>query len=123
MNLKNLIGKKIYSIYEGEAIGTIMDICFNDSFSKISSFVVFDNDEDEYSLPISSIMSMCDCVMIKNKTKLCELTFYNNLSSICKEVFDDGAKSLGIINDATFDENGNILKYITNCGIQIEPKQ
>ncbi|MBO7527249.1 MAG: hypothetical protein J6T74_05040 [Clostridia bacterium] len=121
MNLKNIIGKKVYSVYEGDTVGTVMSANFNNSFKKISSLIVFDDEDDEYCLPLSSVMAMGDGIIIKNRTKLRDLHEIRNIGIICKEVFDENAKNLGIIDDVEFDLQGNIEKYITNNKTELDP--
>ena len=121
MNLKNLIGKKVYSIYEGEIVGTVVDVTFKYDFKKIHSLTIFNDDEEEFSLPIASIYAMGDSIIIKNKTKLTSFVPGRNLSTISKDVFNNTATHLGKIVDLEFDQFGNIVKFVTNKEIFLNP--
>ena len=70
MNLTSLFGKQVVALYEGETVGTISGATFNNSLTKIHSFKVFDEDQNEYELLLSSIKKMQDCVIINNKQKV-----------------------------------------------------
>ena len=119
MNIKKIIGKQVFSLYEGELIGTIINVGFNTNYTKINSFTIFNEDDDEFCIPFNSVFAIGDGIIIKNKSKINTYITTNNLSCVFKEVFDENANSFGFINDFVFDKNGNIQKYITNSNIEI----
>ena len=121
MNLKNLVGKQIVSIYEGEIVGTIIRANFNTSLTKITGFVVFDEEDDEFFLPMRSVVAMGDCVLIRNKSVLNSVTTWVDIKPLGYNIYDEKANNLGIIEDASVDEKGNILNYFTSLEKEIKP--
>lgn len=120
MELTDFFGMQIFSIYEGENIGTVFGATFNKELTKIKSFKVFDSEENEFELLITNIKNMSDCILITNKSKLSSPAFYNS-SPLQKSVYNEHGKSLGKIINAEVDKNGNIVNFLTDT-TKIEPK-
>lgn len=122
MNLTNLFGKQIYSIYEGEMVGTVLSANYNKDNTKILSLNIFDDDENEFNLPLGGIKAMGDLIIISNKNKLEQPVAKAKTSPISIIVIDENGKNYGIIVDAKID-NGGIIEYlITSTNAQILPK-
>lgn len=122
MKLTNLFGKQVYSLYEGEVVGTISDAYFNKNLTKISAFKIFDNEENEFLLTISNIKAFKDCIVITNKNKL-EIFVNSEISPLFKEVIDENANFCGLIIDAELNNNdGNILNFVTDKNINLNPE-
>lgn len=120
MNLSNIIGKQIFTIYEGEMIGTILSANFSYDYKKIVGFTTFNNDEDEQYLPIVNIKSIGDFVIVSNKTKL-QNSIYQSSSPLKKQLLDKTAKDCGIIVDVDVSNSGTINNYITSKSMVIKP--
>lgn len=123
MNITELFGKKIYSIFEGEQVGTIASANFNLALNKIQSFKIFDNYDTEYELLFKDIKSINTYVLISNKTKLLPYFDTPSKNPFFKEVINHNAKSLGKITNAEIDNLGNIKNFITELGEVLEPQK
>lgn len=121
MKLTNIFGKQVYSLYEGEVVGTISEASFNKNLSKISCFKIFDNEENEYTLPLSNIKAFNDCIVITNKNKL-EVYVGQTQTPMFKEVVNENAKCCGIICDAEVSNDGTITHFITNQNQNLKPE-
>lgn len=122
MKITNLFGMQVYSLYEGEIVGTISGALFNHSQTKINAFKIFDQEENEYELLLSNIKAMTDCIVITNKNKLSLYSEQPKKSPMFKQVIDENGKTLGKIIDADIDENGNVINFITNSSVTIKPE-
>ena len=122
MKLTNLIGKQVYSIYEGEILGTISGATFNNSLNKIKSFRVFDKDDNEYEILLCDIKALSDCVVVTNKNKLSIMVGDEERSPMFKDVIDESAKMCGKIIDAEISENGLIESFITSENVAAKPE-
>ena len=123
MNITELFGKQIYSIYEGEELGTIAGAIFNANLNKIKSFKIFDNYDNEYELLFKDIKSLDTYVLITNKSKLLPYFDIPSKNPFYKEVINSNAKSLGKIVNAQIDNGGNITNFLTETGEVLEPQK
>ncbi len=121
MKLTELFGKQIYSIYEGEIVGTVSDAIFNQT--KITDFKLFDKDEHEYKLPLNNIKALSDYIIINNKNKLEYFLENPKITPMFKIVIDENAACCGKIVDAEIDKDGTIKKFITDKQIELSPNQ
>ena len=119
MKLTQLFGKQVFSLYEGEIVGTISGAIFNDSFSKIKAFKIFDQDENELELLLCNIKAMADYIIINNKSKLQYYFEAKNKSLMHKTIIDDVAKNRGKIIDADIENSGVVNYYITDQNEQL----
>ena len=122
MNLTNLFGKQVFSLYEGEIIGTIVEAIYNSDYSKVISLKIFDQEEIEYEIKLQNIKAISDCVIIANKTKL---NFYLNKNlptPFFKDVIDQGAKQYGKIIDCIIEQNGQIKHFLTDKNQELLPE-
>lgn len=122
MKLTNLIGKQVYSIYEGEIIGTISGVTFNNLLNKINSFKLFDKDDNDFEIMINNVKAFSDCVVVTNKNKLDFSYQSKDTSPIFKDVIDTKAKMCGKIIDAEIEESGDIINYITDLNFTAKPE-
>ena len=113
MKVSNIISKQVLSLYEAENNLVIYKPVPSCDYKKIKGFVLFDIEEKEYFLPLSSIHNFGDLIVIKNLSCLKE---YDEIDEdfIGNKVFDTDGKDLGILIDLEFNENGEIQSYITS---------
>lgn len=120
--VSSYISKKVISIEEGNIIGYILDIVFDESFTKCQAFIVVDDEsENTFSLNKNDIMAVGeDCVLIKN-AKVLEINVINqSLNPIGKPVYDKNGLLLGYIIDIIL-SSFNIKKIITTkCEIPLK---
>lgn len=121
MKLTEIFGKQVYSLYEGALIGTINGATFNQSLTKIKSFILFDQDENEHELYFSNIKALSDHVIISNKTKLNYFLSATSQSPMQKEIVDNSAKCRGKLIDAEINQNGSVECFITNNNEKLKP--
>ena len=112
MKLTDFFGKKIYSLYEGEVVGTIYGATFNKNYSKIKAFKLFDEDENEFELMLKDVYAMSENVIIANRSKFTPSLFLET-PLMQKLVLDKDAKTLGKIIDIEITPNGEILSFLT----------
>lgn len=122
MKLTELYGKQIYSLYEGEILATISGACFSANLNKIKSFKVFDQEENEFSLPIANIKAMSDFVIVSNKNKLDMYLEDTSKSPMFKLVLNNKANSLGKVVDAEINDLGIIDHFITDNNECLKPE-
>ena len=120
MNLSNIIGKQIYTIYEGEMVGTILAANFNYDYKRVIGFTIFNKEDDEFYLPISNIKSIGDFVIISNKTKL-QNNIFQTGSPMYTQILDNDANDCGRIIDIDINNSGVINHYITSNSMQVKP--
>ena len=72
MKLSELIGTKVYSIFDCVEVGYVLGACFNKKYNKIVNLVIANDDEEQnYVLNTKNIYANNkDCVLIKNLTKV-----------------------------------------------------
>lgn len=121
MKLTEIFGKQIYSIYEGEIVGTVSDAIFNQT--KIIAFKLFDKDEHEYKLSLTNIKALSDYIIINNKNKLEYFLENPKITPMFKIVIDENASYCGKIVDAEIDKDGTIKNFITDKEIELSPNQ
>lgn len=121
MNLTDIIGKKVYSIYEGEIVGTILQASFDRQFTKIHSFRIFDEEENEFDILMSNIKALGDCVIITNKNKLNTPTIKNIKNPLNMDVINENATHLGKINEVELDRFGGVSNIFTTLNYNLNP--
>lgn len=121
MKLTEIFGKQVYSIYEGEIVGTVCDAIFNQT--KLISFKLFDKDEHEYKLSLNNIKALSDCIVINNKNKLEYFLENSKTTPMFKIVIDENGICCGKIIDAEIDKDGAIEKFITDKKIELLPNE
>lgn len=122
MKLTKLFGKQVFALYEGEIVGTIVDVNYSIDFSKIASLKIFDNEEVEYEIKFANIKAINDCVIIANKNKLNPYIGKKNQSPIFKQVIDQNATDCGKIIDCEIDNSGKIINYTTDTNHILTPE-
>lgn len=121
-NLKNIFGKKVISLSEGEKIGYVLDIFLDSDMKSLLGLKVIDEEsENEVFLPFGKIISQNEeCIFIESSTD-CEFNFgLKNNNPIGKKVYDRMGVDLGKIIDIALN-NKRVDKIITELG-EIKPK-
>lgn len=123
MNITHIIGKQIYSIYEGQNIGTISQVILGNNFTKLKGIKFFDNEENEYFVCYKDIFAISDNVLVKNNSKCIEVldSQYTN-SPLLKNAISDKGEDFGKIIDAKLNENGDIEHFLTDSNKKILPE-
>lgn len=109
MQLSNIIGLPVYSIYECEYVGYVLTGIFNRSLSKVNNFVIVDDENEfDYTINIRNIYKINnDCILIRNKTKLNVSSTQDN-SIINNTILTlDGQKD--VTKDVLLDDNFCVL--------------
>ncbi|MBQ7602533.1 MAG: hypothetical protein IJU58_00060 [Clostridia bacterium] len=109
MQLSNIIGLPVYSIYECEYVGYVLKGIFNHSLSKINNLVVEDDENEiDYTINIRNIYKINnDCILIRNKTKLNVSSTQDN-SIINNTILTlEGQKD--VVKDVLLDDNFCVL--------------
>ena len=105
MQLSNIIGLPVFSIYDCQNVGYVLDVVYTRNLNKIAYFVVSDDDNEViYTINIRSIYKISnECVLIKNNTKLNVSTLEPNNIVGHTILSLDGQKDS--VKDVCLDEN------------------
>ena len=124
MNITQIIGKQIYSIFEGQNIGTISQVLLDKTNTKLKGIKFFDNEENEYFVCYKDIFAISDNVLIKNNSKCEEVldSQYQN-TTLFKNAISEKGENLGKIIDAEIDENGKISHFLTDTNNKLLPNK
>ena len=119
--LTDYISKKVVSLEEGECVGFILNVCFDEEKFKLNGFIVCDEESESLNfLSSNNIIAVSEYILIKTKYMLefGEMVEANN--PVGKLVLTENAQSLGVVNNAIL-INKKIQKLITNkCEINIK---
>ena len=113
MAFRDIITKKILSIYEGEECGFLLGLQFKDKMQGVRYFVVADEEADlEYTLKPHDVLSAGeDYVTIRNKTNLVVSTDTKS-SNINSVVVGIDGKNYGLMEDIIWGKNYKIDKIL-----------
>lgn len=122
MKLSQLVGKKVFSLYDAKFIGTIFSVTFSTSYEKIKGIYFFDEEDNEFYIDAKNIYNIGEIVVIKNSSKFTSL-FPTNLpiSIIGKNAITTDGEIMTIV-DCMFDEKYNISSFITEKEKTMNPK-
>ena len=122
MQLTNIIGTKVYSIYDCKEIGYVLNAIYNKKMTKITSFLIAnDEDELEYTLKAQNIFSFgSNCVLIKNSTKV-EITTAE-AQNIRNCTMLDFSGEVDKLKDIIFNEKYEVEAFVGN-DFKITPAQ
>ena len=123
--ISEIISKQVISLYDAKIEGTIENAFFNENFSRLKGFIVF-NEREEASkrLYVKDIYyTSNNNYIVKNSSVLSsevfEIVANNPVNKDCFSIFGE---SLGKIVDIILDGN-IVLKFSTSIGIEIKPSQ
>lgn len=122
MQFTNIIGLPVFSIYECNNVGYIINAIFNKNMTKIKYLIVAD-DENEvlYIINIRNIYKLNnDCLLIKNNTKLSVNSFetYNIINNTVLDL----TKGKDVVKDLTINNNFEI-ESIDGKNSNFKPEQ
>ena len=112
MKVSEIISKQGLCLFENQLNIVIYKPVFSLDLKKIKGFVVFDIEEKEYFLPLTSVHSFGDVFVVKNSGVLKE---YIEIDSdiIGKKVYDTDGRDLGFLVDIEFSLSGDIEYFMT----------
>lgn len=114
MNLSQIIGTEVFSIYDKSEIGVIYSVQINKTRTKIDGFFIFDADENEFYLPFKNLLGINNFVTIKNIEQLSNLLPESNLNPLGKKVISIDGQDYGKITDIIFEKDGKITALKTS---------
>lgn len=108
MQLSNIIGLPVFSIYECQSVGYVLNVVLNHKLNKISHIIISDEDNETiYTINIYNIYKITsECLLIRNNTKLSVNQIKENsvMNNIILTI--DGQKDY--VKDVLIDQNYNI---------------
>ena len=114
MKLSEIIGKRVFVIYDAKFLGTVHDVAFDEKYKKVLGFYFFDQDENEYYLKTQNIFGIKDYITIKNSSKITSNFLLDKpLSPLGKQVVDINGQDYDILNDVEIDQNFMVQTFIT----------
>ncbi len=119
--ISDFISKKVISLREGERIGYILDIVYNENFTMCEGFIVVDEEsENTFMLFKNDIKATGeDCIVIESVNVLDINVINTSLNPIGKPVYDKNGLMLGVVKDVIM-SSFHIKKIITNkCEIPL----
>ena len=119
-NAGEFIGKTVLSL-SGERLGEINNLTFDRYFKRLKNISVFNDEQEEFLLPVSSIYCHGDNVVLTriNLRPPAPNTF---LSPLTVKAYDICGKLLGMISDMGFEEDGKTTKsFILEGGESLLP--
>jgi sporulation protein YlmC with PRC-barrel domain len=122
MNVCDLISKKVYSIYEGNEIGYVLNVSFDSELTKLDYLVVVSlYEENEMILKFQDVIQMNNEAVFINSEKLLSFdvnAFPNN--PIGKKIFSVKGEFMGRVEDVEISKN--FVKKIIGSQCEIMPK-
>lgn len=99
-SIKSYISKKIITL-EGDYVGYVLNVVFDNDFKNLLGFVMVDEEsEEELFLDKSNIVSFGqDCFVIESATCIKPLILLSSFLPLGKEIFSQEGISLGIVRD------------------------
>lgn len=117
-NLKNVIGLPVLSLYEGELIGNVTKIYFNEKLNKIISFSVSGEGDISYTLLPKSIYKIGkNAITIKNNSSLTlNVENFGISSPLNYKTYSIQGEYLGKLDQITFRENYSVDSLVLDSG-------
>ena len=119
IQLSELIGKKVISLYNLKFEGTITNILF-DSKRQRAKYLILQNEEDfvEKVINLKHVYNISNALCIKNDTCIrlkdeMELELLGYYNPICDEIFDTTGSHFGVLNDILLDDKFNVEYYVS----------
>ena len=122
--ISDIISKQVVSLYEARLVGTIVNVNFDEKFSKLKSFIVVDEEGDrELELSVKDVYSQKDSFVIKNEAKLKAVFFEaetnNPINKICITI---AGEVLGKISDVELCGE-EVKEILLESGVKVTPEQ
>lgn len=110
MQLSNIIGLPVYSIYECERVGYVLNIILGHKFNKICHLIISDEENEAiYTVNMRNIYKINDeCILIRNKTKLSVNSVQSNNIINNTVITLEGKKD--VVQDVLLDQGFNVEK-------------
>ena len=123
-NLKNVVGLPVLSLYEGELVGTVTKIYFNENLAKVSSIVVTSEDDISYMLTPKSVYKIGkNAITIKNNSCLTlDESDFKISSPLGFKTYTIQGEYLGKLDQITFNENYNVDSLVLDSGKTYTPQ-
>lgn len=120
--LSDYISKKIITIEEGSLVGYVLNVSIDETYSKVVSLVIVDEESEQiFLLDISKICAISeDCIMTRSKQDLSFSLQEDFNNPIGKIVLDKDGKTLGRVMDIYLDKF-NIRAIVTDL-CQFSPR-
>lgn len=122
-NLKNVVGLPVLSLYEGELIGKINKVYFNENMNKILYFSISGEGDIRYSLPPKAIYKIGkNAITIKNSSCLILDLEEEGLSlPLGYKTYTIQGEYLGKLDQITFNENYFVDSLLLDSGKNYTP--
>lgn len=122
MNASEIISKKVYSIYEGNEVGYVLNFSLDEKLSKLDFLVVVSlYEENEMILKTEDVSSINDeAVFIKSEKALFFDANADTNNPIGKKIFSTNGDAMGCVNDVEL-VKFSVKKIIGSC-CEILPK-
>ena len=115
--LSDIISKPVLNLYSGKIEGTISSVIFDETYKKIQTLKIFDQEEEEYCLFTSKIYSIGkNSIVIKNSEALSLCLSESDIKEnnpINLEVFSTSGDHLGKLIDIELNEKFEVENFIT----------
>ncbi len=120
INCKNLIAKEVIAIDNGQNLGYVLSVCYDEGLKNFLGLVIADEEsERENFLPKENIKNIGDCIFIDSAYNLV-LNFSDQTNSpIGKRVFSDKCEYLGQVKDVVLENNKPSLLATDRCELPI----
>lgn len=109
-NAGEFIGKTVLSL-SGERLGEINNLTFDRYFKRLKNISVFNDEQEEFLLPVSSIYCHGDNVVL-TRINLRPPVLNTFLSPLTVKAYDIFGKLLGMISDMSFENDGKTTKSL-----------
>ncbi len=114
MQITNLIGKQIFSP-TGESLGTCLSVNLSRDFTKLSTLICIDGEEEEFFLPVRAIKAIQDVIIAApTPTK----SVQGLPAPIGKPVLSHQGEDLGIATDLSLTDSSAL--FVTKNGLSTQ---
>lgn len=115
--LSEIISKPVLNLYSGKIDGTVKNAIFDECYKKVQTLIIFDEEEEEYSLKTNKIYSIGNnSIVIKNSEAL-ELSINQEIPAeknpINLEVYSTSGNYLGKLIDIELNDKFEVESFIT----------
>lgn len=110
------IAKKIITLSDGNVFGYVLDVCLDEHFEKIGYYVVEEENEEIYFLPLAQIVKIGDAVIVQTVEDL-QYFAGEKRGLIGREVYDDYGNFYGNVIRLEFVKNKLFKMCTDKCEI------